>query len=92
MWNLNPALRDDDRIHQEDVAARRREDGMKSTGASKSGSMRVLVSLPEYLYIAIKAADQEFMPMSQSKNKAEIRKLQRRLWTAFPEYRLAERF
>jgi hypothetical protein len=92
MWNMNPELRADDKLHCEEVARRRREEQMSATGSSKSGSMRVLVSLPEYLYIAIKAADPEFMPMSQSKNKAEIKKLQRRLWTAFPSYRLAEKF
>lgn len=92
MWNMNPRTQDDDRLHCEEVARRRREEVGTGTGASKSGSMRVLVSLPEYLYLAIKAADPDFMPMSQSKNKAEIRKLQRRLWTAFPGYRLAEKF
>jgi hypothetical protein len=92
MWMLNPQNKADDKLHCEEVARRRREEGLRATGASKSGAMRVLVSLPEYLYIAIKAADHEFMTMSQSKNKTEIKKLQRRLWTTFPAYRLAEKF
>lgn len=92
MWNMSPQAKADDKVHCEEVARRRRMEMGKATGASKSGSMRALVSLPEYLYLTIKAADPDFMPMSQSKDKAQIRKLQRRLWTAFPEYRLAEKF
>lgn len=92
MWNYNPQNRVDDKIHCDEVARRRREEQLKATGASKSGSFRALISLPEYLYLAIKAADQEFHDISNSKDKAAIRKLQRRLWTTFPSYRLADKY
>lgn len=92
MWNLNPQNRIDDRIHCEEVARRRREETLKLTGASKSGSMRALVSLPEYLYLAMKAADPAFYNATNSKDKAEVRKIQKKLWDTFPQYRLAEKF
>jgi hypothetical protein len=92
MWNYNPQNRIDDQLHCKEVARRRNFESLKLTGASKSGSFRALVSLPEYLYLAIKAADPEFYAVSNSKNKQDIRQLQRRLWTTFPSYRLASKF
>lgn len=92
MWNYNPQLKVDDQLHCQEVARRRREETLKASGASKSGSLRAVISLPEYLYLAMKAADPAFYNATNSKNKAETRKIQRRLWDTFPEYRLAERF
>ena len=92
MWNLNPQTRIDDKLHCEEVARRRREELPTLTGSSKSGSMRALISLPEYLYLDMKAADPRFYAVSKSKNTQEIRKLQKRLWTTFPSYRLARKF
>lgn len=92
MWTMNPQNRIDDQLHCAEVARRRREDGLNQLGSSKGGHMRAIVSLPEYLWLAIKAADPEFHQASNSKDKSEIRKLQRRLWSTFSEYRLAEKF
>ena len=62
---------------------------LKETGASKSGDIRKLFSMPQYLYATLHLIDPEFTKMQEDPVLA--RELNHKLARTFPEYRLAKR-
>lgn len=90
MFDINPRLREDDLIHQEAVKELRLQQ-ISKTGASKSGNMRSLYSMPEYLYRALQAMDPEFQAMQSSNDRLAVRKFNYAVWGAFPEYRISSK-
>lgn len=59
------------------------------TAASKSGSTRHLMSMPQYLYAALHVLDPEFTKLQE--NPETTVKINRKLATVFPEYRIARK-
>ena len=59
------------------------------TGASKSGSTRHLMSMPQYLYAALHVIDPEFTQLQE--NPETSQKVNRKLAQVFPEYRIARK-
>lgn len=90
MFDINPGLREDDLIHQAAVKELRLKQ-LSQTGASKTGDFRSLYSMPEYLYRALQAMDPEFQAMQSSNDNLTVKKFNRAIWGAFPEYRIAEK-
>lgn len=88
MFDINPHLREDDLVHQEAVKELRLRQ-LASTGSSKGGDFRSLYSMPEYLYRALQAMDPEFQAMQSSKDNETVKRFNRAIWAAFPEYRTA---
>jgi hypothetical protein len=91
MFHINPDLREEDLIHQETVKQKRMEQ-LLSTGATKSGSMRSLYSMPEYLYRALQTIDPEFQALQSSGDTLTVKKFNKIIWELFPEYRIAEKY
>lgn len=89
MFDLHPGLREEDLIHQ--AAVKDLRITATATGASKSGAMRQLYSMPDYLYRALQMADPEFQKMQSSNDKMTVKKFNYAIWDAFPEYRTCEK-
>lgn len=89
LFRINPSLIPLDKGHVEAVAEQRNFGMLKETGASKSNDMRALMSLPQYVYMAIKVADPDFD--DEQKDKQKVTALYRKLTKAFPEYSLARK-
>lgn len=88
MFDISPWLREDDIVHQEAVKELRLKQ-LSRTGASKTGDFRSLYSMPEYLYRALQTLDPEFQAMQSSNDQMSVKRFNRAIWAAFPEYRLA---
>ena len=86
MLKMKPELEATDKGVCEAMREKREIDNLKSTGASKSGDMRHSLSLPEYLYLSIKAIEPDFMNFDIM-TKAEARAETKKVWETFPEYR-----
>lgn len=89
LFKVNPSLVPLDKGHVEAVAEQREFGMLKATGASKSNDMRALLSLPQYVYMAIRVADPDFD--DEQKDKDKVTALYRKLAKAFPEYSLARK-
>lgn len=88
MWVLNPENKLEDMYHRKEVAKDREENLYNPKARSKSGRQQRLVSVPTYLYLAIKTADPEF---DDEQKTEDSKRLWHKFWHAFPEYRIAER-
>jgi magnesium-transporting ATPase (P-type) len=71
------------------VKFERESNMIKDTGASKSGDMRALFSMPQYLYAALHTLDPDFTAAQEDPERST--KLNLKLAKAFPEYRLARK-
>lgn len=90
MFDIHPELRNEDLIHQEAVKVKRLEQ-RSVTGSSKSGSIRSLYSMPDYLYRALQVMDPEFQKLQSGNDAPSTKKFNYAIWSAFPEYRVCER-
>lgn len=90
MFKINPDLVKEDRIHCAAVAEKRMEQ-RSLTGSSKSGGMRALYSMPDYLYRALQIMDPNYQKQQEAKDKESVKRLNYKIWRTFGEYRLAER-
>lgn len=90
MFKINPALVHEDQRHCVAVAELRMEQ-RALTGSSKSGNMRALYSMPDYLYRALQIMDKTFQKRQEAKDKESVKKLNYKIWSTFPAYRLAEK-
>jgi hypothetical protein len=90
MFKLHPELVTEDRLHCAAVVEKRLEQ-RSQTGSSKSGAMRALYSMPDYLYRAFQVFDPSFQKTQSSKDRQAIKRLNHKLWRVFSEYRLAEK-
>lgn len=90
MFKINPELVTEDRIHCVAVAEKRVEQ-RSLTGSSKSGGMRALYSMPDYLYRALQLMDPTFQKRQEAKDKESVKRLNYKIWRTFPMYRLAEK-
>ncbi len=90
MFKITPALVREDRMHCVAVAEKRLE--LRSqTGSSKSGGMRALYSMPDYLYRALQLLDPKFQKLQASGDRQTVKKFNHKIWGVFPEYRLGEK-
>lgn len=89
MFKLHPELVAEDQVHIATVKDVRMSQRAQ-TGSTKSGSMRQLYSMPEYLYRALQMADPHFQKMQESKDRQTVKKFNHKIWKVFPEYRIAE--
>ncbi len=79
-------------VDQGHVAAIRQERDMEmlsSTGASKSGDIRRLYSMPQYMYAMLHLIDPEFTRLQEDPDTAKKTNL--KIAEVFPEYCLASR-
>lgn len=92
MWRINEETYIEDRKHCEDL---REEIAMSlitnPQQKSESGRLQRLISIPEYLYHALKLADPRFAELSSSKDRKDVQKLYYKVWKVFPEYRVAQK-
>jgi len=89
LLKTKPDLIPIDREFCQAVREERENNMFNKTGASKSGDMRALMSLPQYLYSVLHLIDPEFTRLQEDPQTA--RKTNLKLARAFPEYRLAEK-
>jgi hypothetical protein len=78
-----------DKQFVEHVKFEREQNMINATGASKSGDMRALFSMPQYLYAALHALDPDFTAAQEDPERST--KLNLKLAQAFPEYRLSRK-
>lgn len=90
MLKLNPELIAYENAFYDQVKEER-DSQLKVTGASKAGSTRHLVSIPEYFHTALRVMDPDFYKNDSSKNPEDSKPLYRVIWRAFPKYRIAEK-
>jgi hypothetical protein len=91
LFTIHPEFIQRDLSHSAAVADIRQFGQLHETGSSKSGSMRHLFKIPEYIWHALKA-DPEFVRLQNSNTKEDVKKLHKALWKAFPEYRTAMKY
>jgi hypothetical protein len=84
----NPELREYDKLHMAEVS-RQREVRLNDFASNKTQTMRHLMMLPEYLYLAIKLMDPEFEAMNDDPVQAKPMFL--KMARTFPEYSLARK-
>jgi hypothetical protein len=89
MFKINPALVTEDQIHCVAVAEKRLQQ-RAATGSSKTGAMRALYSMPDYLYRALQLIDPNYQKQQESKDKESVKRLNYKVWSTFPEYRISE--
>jgi hypothetical protein len=90
MFKINPALVHEDQLHCVAVAEKRLEQ-RAATGSSKSGAMRALYSMPDYLYRALQLMDPNFQKQQESRDKESVKRLNYKIWSTFDEYRLCDK-
>jgi len=89
LFNVNPEMRAVDRGHCEALKEERLQN-LKRTGATKTGAQRRLVSLPAYVHTALRLCDPEFLKADISKDGVTTKRLYRKVWQVFPEYRASD--
>ena len=89
LLKTRPDIAQIDREFCQAVREERENNMFSKTGASKSGDMRALMSLPQYLYAMLHAMDPDFTNLQA--NPETNRKINLKLARAFPEYRLCEK-
>lgn len=87
LFKIHPEYVAMDNDFCEAVAEERNLNRLTATGATKSGAMRSLITMPDYLYTALKTVDPNFIDAQ----KADSKRLWRKLWQTFPEYRACEK-
>lgn len=90
MFKINPELVREDQIHCVAVAEKRLEQ-RAATGSSKTGAMRALYSMPDYLYRALQIMDKNFQKQQEAKDKESVKRLNYKIWRTFSEYRLCDK-
>jgi hypothetical protein len=71
------------------IKEERETEMLKETGASKSGGVRKLYSMPQYMYAMLSVVDPDFQRLNEDPN--ESKKLHLKVARAFPEYCLAKK-
>jgi hypothetical protein len=89
LLKTKPDLIPIDREFCQAIREERESNMFNKTGASKSGDMRALMSLPQYLYSVLHLIDPEFTRLQEDPETS--RKTNLKLARTFPEYSLAER-
>ena len=89
LFKVKPELVALDREFVQDVRERREIEAYKDTGASKSGGVRALYSMPQYLYAALHLMDPEFTRLQEDPEASKDINL--KIARTFPEYRLCRK-
>lgn len=89
LLETKPELREVDRQYCEAIAEERAFGMLSETGASKSGDIRRLYSMPQYMYAMLHLIDPEFTKMQEDPDTAKKTNL--KIAEVFPEYCLASR-
>lgn len=89
---LHPEFRDIDRQFVEACREIREADLTNKTASSKSGSMRNTMKIPQFIYEALIAMDPPLLEDISGKNGEAAAMMGKKLYNAFPEYRIARAY
>ncbi len=89
LFTVKPELVAVDKGHIAAIRQERDFEMLSATGASKSGDMRRLYSMPQYMYAMLHLIDPEFTKLQEDPDTAKKTNL--KIAEVFPEYRLAQR-
>ena len=89
LFKVKPDLVELDKGHCEALKEEREMDMLSSTGASKSGAVRRLYSMPQYMYAMLHLIDPEFTKLQEDPDTSY--KTNIKVAEVFPEYRLCQR-
>ena len=67
----------------------REKENLKPTGASKTGALRHTMKIPQYIYTALLAVDPSLYEEMSGRNPEAQDALMKKLYKAFPMYRVA---
>jgi len=89
LFKVKPDLIPLDREFVQQIKEERETNLITDTGASKSGSIRALYSMPQYLYSALHVLDPEFTRLQENPETSKQTNL--KLAKVFPEYTIARK-
>lgn len=92
LLRLRPDLAPVDRGFVEACKDLREKSTTNITAASKSGSMRNTMKLPQYLYEALLAMDPQLATDLGGQQGEAAANMGKQLYNAFPEYRIARKY
>jgi len=87
---LHPSLVQPDRDFCE--ATKELREATNKTASSESGAMRNTMKIPHYIHTALTAMDPDVFAEESGRNPGDQQRINKQLYDAFPEYRVARSY